>query len=123
MATKDVLPPDTAPLVVDSVAAIDTQIVEELQRVRTGRLSERRAQIVVDALLKLRQTKHEEAPKGSVNVSIGSYCWSPPVSHCPECGYTRKHNDDAPRNDVDEPAHARLDEDLKRLAGRDKAPA
>jgi len=116
MATRDVLPPDTTPLAVDSVAAIDQQIVEELQRVRTGKLSERRGQIVVDTLLKLRTTKAEEAPKGGVNVSIGTYRWSLPLAHCPECGYEAKREsngtDRAPQTDVENPVPVELADDL-----------
>lgn len=86
---KGALPEDTPELTLGTVEAIDLEMQKALEQLRRGQLGERKAEILLAALQKLRVSRVEErasAPKPPMQVSIG---WArPPYCErctCPQC--------------------------------------
>jgi hypothetical protein len=85
---KGALPEDTPALALGTVEEIDQEIQKALEQLRRGQFGERKAEVLIAALQKLRASRVEEralAPKAPVTVSYGwklQYCESCTCRNC-----------------------------------------
>jgi hypothetical protein len=83
-AKRGALPDSTPELALGTVAEIDQEIKSALEHLRRGRLGERKAEVLIGSLHKLRALRIEDAapaPKPPMQVSIG---WGRPP-YCERC--------------------------------------
>jgi len=76
-------------LVIGTVAEIDVEITRALEQIRRGKLGERKGELLVTSLLKIRAARLEAPPAGAAGIpNIQVFSWASP-EECPRCGYLR----------------------------------